>query len=139
MAAAPSRSESLPLPSERRFGAFFAAVSGIAAAYAALVHDAYAVAGALGLAAVAFAALALLRPLLLRPLNRAWAALGMLLGRIVSPIVLGAIFFLLLTPIAMITRRFGRDELRLRRQGADSYWLDRDPAGPAPESFRNQY
>ena len=78
-------------------------------------------------------------PKLLAPFNRAWFALGQLMGRVVSPIVLGAIFFLILTPVALIMRLFGRDELRLKRKASDSYWVDRHHDTPAAESFKNQF
>ena len=127
------------LPSDRRFGVFFAAVFAIATLYAWFVAARLAVVLPCAAAAAGFLLLALVRPALLRPLNRAWALLGRTLGRIVSPIVLGAIFFLLITPVALLTRALGRDELRLRRHPAQSYWIERESPGPTPESFRNQY
>jgi len=78
-------------------------------------------------------------PRVLAPCNRAWFKLGQTLGRIVNPIVLGIIFFVVLTPFAIIARRLGRDELRLKRRKVDSYWVNRVPAGPAGESLKNQF
>lgn len=75
----------------------------------------------------------------LAPLNKAWAALGQILGRLVSPIVLGLIFFCLITPVALIGRVAGRDPLRLKTRADTSYWIKREPSGPAPDSFRNQF
>ena len=90
--------------------------------------------------AVAFVLLGFVAPKVLRPLNWLWFQLGLLLGKIVSPLVLGAIFFLMLTPVSLVTRLFGRDELRLKRKASQtSYWLDRAPPGPEPESFKNQF
>ena len=84
--------------------------------------------------------MAWLRPALLAPLNRVWNKLGLLLGKIVSPIVLGALFFLVITPSAIIIRWMGKDLLNLRRDPkAESYWLVRDPPGPAPESINDQF
>jgi hypothetical protein len=82
---------------------------------------------------------AIIAPRILGPLNRAWYHFGILLGRIVSPIVLGIIFFGLITPVAMIGRLFGRDELRLKPRQQVSYWIKREPPGPPGESFTNQY
>jgi hypothetical protein len=65
--------------------------------------------------------------------------LGILLGRIFSPFVLGVIFFVLLTPISILTRLFGRDELKLKKRSLESYWVDRSPPGPPLDSFKNQY
>ena len=76
----------------------------------------------------------------LAPLNKWWTKLGVLLYRIVSPVVLGLLFYLTVTPIALLLRLLGKDPLRLRRDpdGA-SYWIDRTPPGPAPESMKNQF
>ncbi|NQY99023.1 MAG: hypothetical protein HRT82_17865, partial [Henriciella sp.] len=65
--------------------------------------------------------------------------LGYLIGRIVSPIVLGVIFFILMTPIGVVQRLFGRDELRLKPQNTNSHWKVREPAGPEPASFKQQF
>jgi hypothetical protein len=65
--------------------------------------------------------------------------LGELMGKVVSPLVLGVIFFVLLTPVGLIGRLLGRDELRLKRTNSESYWIDRVPPGPAGDSFKNQF
>jgi hypothetical protein len=94
---------------------------------------------ALGLAAV-FALLALIRPDFLHPLNRAWLALGRLLHRVVSPLVMGAVFFLCVTPIAWIMRLRGSDVLSLkRRPDLSSYWITREPSPPAAETMKRQF
>ena len=91
-------------------------------------------------AAPVFLILALTRPALLAPLNRAWTRLGLLLGAIVAPVVMGVIYFGLITPMALLARLLGKDFLRLRldRQ-APSYWIDRQPPGPPPLSMKNQF
>jgi hypothetical protein len=76
---------------------------------------------------------------MLTPLNWLWYELGMLLGKIVNPIVLGFIFFVLITPVSIVTRLFGRDELRIKKRHVESYWIDRSPPGPPLDSFKNQY
>jgi hypothetical protein len=94
---------------------------------------------ALAVAAV-FAALALMWTAALAPLNKLWTKLGVLLYRVISPIVLGLLFYVTLTPIALVMRLLGKDPLRLRRDpDAASYWIDRSPPGPAPESMKNQF
>jgi hypothetical protein len=94
---------------------------------------------ALGMAAV-FAALALLWAPALTPLNKAWTKIGILLYRTVSPVVMAILFYVTVTPIALLMRLLGKDPLRLRRDPkAGSYWIDRIPPGPAPESMKNQY
>jgi hypothetical protein len=93
----------------------------------------------LGLLIVALSLLTVAAPDVLTPANRAWMRFGALLGRIVSPLVLGLMFFLTITPVAVITRAFGRDPLRLKRRAVQSYWLERSPPGPAPGSLNRQY
>jgi hypothetical protein len=94
---------------------------------------------ALGIAA-GFLGLAMLAPRVLAPLNRLWLRLGLLLHRVVSPIALGIVFFGVITPMGVIMRLAGKDLLRLRSDAsAASYWVDRKPPGPGPESLRDQF
>ena len=65
------------------------------------------------------------KPSLLMPFNRLWMLFGFLLGKIVSPIILGLIFYLFITPIAIILRIFGRDELHLDINNKDTFWKQR--------------
>jgi Saxitoxin biosynthesis operon protein SxtJ len=80
-----------------------------------------------------------LAPWVISPANKGWMALGRLLERIVSPITLGLIFFVLITPTAIFLRIVGRDVLRLKALKSGSYWIKREPPGPAPDSFKNQF
>ncbi len=90
--------------------------------------------------AVAFAALALIVPRALYPLNYAWFRLGLLMHRVISPLIIGAVFFLCVTPIGVIMRLFGKDVLSLRRRAdLPSYWIVRDPPGPEPGTMTNQF
>ena len=91
------------------------------------------------LAAALFLVLGLLRPSLLHPLNRLWMMLGLLLHRIVNPIVMGLLFYGTILPTGLVMRLRGRDLLRLRRDpAAETYWIKRTP-GPAPETMRDQF
>ena len=87
-----------------------------------------------------FLAVALIRPSLLHPLNRLWTRLAVLLNRIVTPIVTGVLFYLVVTPISILFRWQGKNPLRL---GADAsaatYWIERTPAGPEPGTMSNQF
>jgi hypothetical protein len=78
-------------------------------------------------------------PKVLAPFNRAWFHLGQGLGKVVSPIVLSIIFYGLLTPVALICRALGRDELKIKHRSVSSFWIERDPPGPARDSFKNQF
>ncbi len=92
----------------------------------------------LGVAAV-FLALALLRPQLLAPLNALWTRFGLLLHRIVNPIILGLIFFVVITPSGLLRQWLRRDPLNVAFDpAAETYWIEREP-GPAPESMKQQF
>jgi hypothetical protein len=90
-------------------------------------------------AAVLFLLAAWLAPSALHPLNRLWMKLGLLLHKIVNPIVMGLLFYGTILPTGLVMRMRGRDLLRLKREpGAESYWIARPP-GPAPESMKDQF
>lgn len=76
---------------------------------------------------------------LLARLLAAWRRLGELIGAVVSPIVLAVLYLVVLTPVAVAGRLLGRDELRLRRTAVASYWRQRTPPGPAPDSLRHPF
>jgi hypothetical protein len=82
----------------------------------------------------------LVKPTLLAVPNRLWMKLGLLLGALTSPIALGILFYGVFTPIALVFRTTGKDPLRLKRDpAATTYWLPREPPGPAPDSLTNQF
>lgn len=88
----------------------------------------------------AFLLVALAVPKILHPLNVVWMKFAALLNSIVSPIVLGLLFFVTITPIGILMKLLGKDLLRLKfDKGAKSYWIERDPPGPPPESMSNQF
>ncbi len=92
-----------------------------------------------GLAALMLA-LALATPQILSPLNWIWTKIGLFLHAVVSPIMLGVLFYVCITPIGYLMRLSGKDPLSLRHDpAADSYWIRRDPPGPQPDTFRNQF
>ena len=91
-------------------------------------------------AALAMLLVGALVPTLLHPLNRVWASVGAMLGRMVNPVAMALLFYLVFTPIGLLARLFGKDSLHLRA-GPDtaSYWIERQPAGPPPETMANQF
>jgi len=92
------------------------------------------------LIAAAFLLAGFAAPGILAPLNRLWFRFGMALGRIVSPIVMGIIFFGTVMPTGLLMRLFRKDLLRLRFDpAAESYWIPRDPPGPSAESLKQQF
>lgn len=81
-----------------------------------------------------------LAPSLLAVPNRLWMKLAWLISKITNPIITALMFYLLFAPIAAICRWMGKDLLRLKRdEGLETYWIAREPAGPTPESMRNQF
>ena len=124
--------------SDKSFGVVFAAVFAIVGVYPLWGGGSPAY-WALGLSAV-FLALALVRPVALKPLNRLWHLVGLGLSKVVNPLVMGFLFFVTITPMALIMRMMGKDPLRLRFEpGAESYWIERTPAGPEPETMNRQF
>jgi amino acid permease len=124
---------------QRRFGVLLAVLAALAAWFAQANRVPFA--GALlMLLAIALGALAVWRPRLLRRPLQAWLAFGALLARIVSPIILALMYYVMIAPIAIIGRWTGRDELRLKRDAAaPTYWIEREAPGPTAESFRQQF
>ena len=133
-----SRRHAVNNGSERAFGLVFAGAFLLVSLWPLLERASPRV-WAIAVAAV-FALCAWLAPRLLAPLNRLWFRFGELLHRIVSPVALGIIFFGVITPYALVMRLFGRDALLLRKRSArQSYWVRREPPGPPPDSFHNQF
>jgi len=84
---------------------------------------------------------AALAPRALRPLNKAWMGLAMVLYVVVNPIVMFLLWAIVMTPMGLLVRVVGRkDLLRMRLDPqARSYWIMREPPGPAPASMKNQF
>lgn len=131
-------SADLHLPSNRKFGFFFAVVFALLGGYIYSIGEVLIASIFAGLAVV-FLILGFLDSSLLLPLNKLWMSFGLLLGKIVSPIVLGVIFFFVFTTFGLMMRLFGRDELGLKPTSAQSYWKVRKPSGPTADSFKTQF
>ena len=83
-----------------------------------------------------FLVLGLLNSKFLTPLNKLWFRFGIFLGKIISPVIMGIIFFLVVTPIGLIMRLLGKDVLNLKYSENESYWIEKD----GPESkMKNQF
>ena len=83
-----------------------------------------------------FLVLGLLNSKFLTPLNKFWFKTGIILGKIVSPLIMGFIFFAIVTPIGIIMRLFGKDMLNLKFNNEDTYWIEKK--GPKSE-MKNQF
>jgi hypothetical protein len=92
------------------------------------------------LMAAGLLAAALLFPRVLAPLARAWIALGLALHAVMSPLVMAMVYYMTVTPLALLLRLLGKDLLRLRLDpDAPSYWIPRTPPGPAPDTMPRQF
>jgi hypothetical protein len=90
--------------------------------------------------ALGFAAAAAAAPGILAPLNRLWLKLGLALHKVVTPIVMGLLFYGVVTPMSVAMRLMGKDILRLKRDpDAKTYWIERDPPGPPGDTMKNQF
>ena len=86
--------------------------------------------------AIIFFILGLVNSKVLTPLNKLWFKFGLLLGKVVSPLIMGIIFFLVVTPTALIMRIIGKDLLNLRFNNKKSYWIEK--TGPKSK-MKNQF
>ena len=86
--------------------------------------------------ALIFLVLGLINSKILTPLNKLWFNFGIILGKIVSPFVMGVIFFFVVTPIGLIMRLLGKDLLNLKYNGNKSYWIEK--SGPKSK-MKNQF
>lgn len=127
------------LPPDRHVGILFTAVFIVIAFWPLIFGSGQLRIWALTIG-LAFFVTALIRPKTLNPLNRAWMAFGLLLSRIVNPLVLSILFFVVITPVALVTRLFGRDPLRLKLEpNSKSYWVDRDPRMFESGTMKDQF
>ena len=126
------------LPTNKRFGLFFSLVfflffffffvrgnSNISLLFASF--------------SILFFILSFIYPKILQPLNKLWFQIGMLLNKVISPIILGLIFFGIMTPLALFMKIAGRDELRLKKARVDSYWRQSTLKDSDKGSFENQF
>jgi len=133
-----ARTQTIETSSDRGFGLVFAAVFLVIALWPLLGAAPprwWALVPSAG-----FMVVALIRPALLGGLNRLWTRLGILLGRLISPLVLALLFYGVLSPLGVLMRLTGKDPLRLKQdRAAQSYWIPREPPGPPPDSMTNQF
>ena len=83
-----------------------------------------------------FLALGLINSKILTPLNKLWFKFGLLLGKFISPLIMGIIFFIVVTPIGIIMRLLNKDLLNLKYNKKETYWIDK--SGPKSK-MKNQF
>ncbi len=135
------RGEEVKGSSDRGFGLTVGGILLLIAAVRVWLHAGWGtIELALGAVGLCLVVLALVRAQSLAALNRGWTKLGLLMFKVVNPVVLGLIYLTTIVPIGLIMRAFGHDPLRRKRDpAASSYWVRREPAGPAPETMINQF
>jgi hypothetical protein len=133
------RDHAVTVGSERSFGLVFAVFFMLVGAVRAWhqLTPAFWAWMALGLV---FAVIAWAAPSILKPLNVLWFRFGLFLHRILSPLMLGLMFFFVFTPLGWCMRALGKRPLDLDyAPGRKSYWIHRTPPGPASSSFDRQF
>ena len=131
------QSGDLKLPSNKKFGYFFSLVFLFASALSLYLEKFGFSIIFLSLCTILIL-VTILAADILSPFNKLWMQLGLLLGKIVNPILLGMIFFGLITPVSIILRLLGRDEMRIRNPKKSTYWVEQNPKTKS-SSFKNQF
>ena len=126
--------DDIKISSNRSFGIVFFVVFLLIALYP-LIHNEEIRIWSLIISLI-FLILGLINSRILNPLNKLWFKFGILLGKIVSPIIMGIIFFLVVTPIGFIMRVLGKDLLNLKFNANKSYWIEK--TGPKSK-MKNQF
>ena len=128
----------IELPSNKKFGFLFFVIFLFLGAYLCVKN--YSLASSVSiLIATIFLFFAVFLPDKLLYLNSCWMQFGVLIGKIVSPVVLGVIFFGIFLPIGLSMRLFGRDELGLNMRDVSSYWKKRQSVKIKSNSFKDQF
>ena len=125
------------LPSNKKFGLFFTFVFALLAVYF-YTKELISWTLIMSLVSLSLLVLSIVKAKILLPLNKLWMKLGLILSIIVSPIILGAIFFGIFTPVALLMRFIRRDELRLKFYKKSSHWIARSEQIKS-ESFKQQF
>jgi len=134
-----SREEVVASSSNRSFGLIVGLFSGCVAAVK-FWHGEQGTGLAWAIPAFILISLAVLKPALLSPLNRLWFRLGLLLHKVMNPLLMAMMFYFVILPVSLLMRVFHKDPLRLKYDPhAGTYWIERQPPGPAPDTMRNQF
>ena len=117
-------SEKIEISSNKSFGIVFFIVFFLVATYPILNNEDVRVWSLL--ISIIFLVLGLLNSTILNPLNRIWFKFGLFLGKIISPIIMGFIFFFVVTPIGIMMRFFRKDLLHLKFNNKETYWIEKN-------------
>jgi len=135
-----ARADDVKGGSDRAFGLTVGGILLAIVLYRVVFHGAGWITTGLGAIGVLLVLFGVVAPARLAPLNRAWMKLGLLLSKVVNPLVLGLIYVTTIVPIGLIRRAIRRDPLGIDFDpSASTYWVRREPPGPAPETMKNQF
>ena len=126
--------ENIKLPSNRSFGFVFAALFFLIGIYPIIYSDELRIWSLI--IATLFLFLGAINSKILNPLNFLWFKFGMYLGKIISPLIMGIIFFLVVTPIGLLMKMFKKDLLDLKYNSKKTYWIKK--TGPKSK-MKNQF
>ena len=126
--------EKIKLPSNRNFGIVFSIVFLIIAIWPILNQNEIRIWSII--ISLIFLILGLINSKFLSPLNKAWFKFGLILGSVIAPIVMGIVFFLVVTPTGLIMKALGKDILGLKRNKNSTYWLEKDNSN---NNLKNQF
>ena len=132
------KNNEVPLPSNQKFGYFFTLVFFVLGSYF-FFKESLTISYILIFLSLVTVATTFFSPDTLSFFNRMWFRFGMLLNFIISPVVLGIIFFLMITPISIVTNIFGRDELKIKKKASSSFWVYPEVKDLAQKSFKDQF
>ena len=135
-----NKRDDVKAPTERSFGITFAVVFALLAAFTYWHRGATMVFYTVIIVSLVFTVVTLVATRLLRPLNLIWLKFGLLLHRVVNPVIMGLLFFVVFTPMGVAMRSIGVDLLRLKRKpGTDTYWISRRGEAIQDSSMKNQF
>ena len=126
--------QNIKLPSNRNFGIVFAIVFLIISFWPLLKQNE--IRSWSLIISIIFLSLGLINSKLLLPLNKIWFKFGIFLGNFIAPIVMGIIYFFVVTPTGLLMKMLGKDLLNLKKSNKDSYWIKKDNSN---NSLKNQF
>ena len=126
--------EKIKLPSNRNFGIVFSIVFLIIAIWPILNQNEIRIWSMM--ISFIFLILGLINSKFLSPLNKSWFKFGLILGSVIAPVVMGVIYFLVVTPTGLIMKALGKDILGLKRNKNSTYWLEKDNSN---NNLKNQF
>ena len=124
----------IKLPTNRNFGMVFSIVFLLISLWPLLSQNEIRI-WSLAISGIFFI-LGIFNSKLLLPLNKIWFKFGMFLGNFIAPIVMGLVFFLVVTPTGLIMRLLGKDLLNLKKNNKNSYWIEKDNSN---SNLKNQF